>query len=493
MRTPELVAKAAGTFAAVFTAGVLIIGEAAAVELVGRALMPARSFAPGPTSGQFIKGGSGVATPFVNAQPVQGFSGVVAGPLRGTYNFITDNGFGQQGNSADALLRVYSVRPDFVTGQVTPVDATTGKPTTVDSDTWFITLRDPDQRAGFATVATQRTYPNGGNDVAVAPEIARGKLLTGWDFDIESIARGRDGVYYFGDEFGPFVIKTDKTGRLLAPPVPVPNTSGAGGQTVMQSPQYPTPSPGSPLPPKGLANLKGSGGLEAIALSPDGSRLYTVMESAITGDADPARRIINVLDTSTHRFLSDFRSFKAGDPRGDHNGADPARLSVSELAMINQRQALVLERDDRQGRDARFKRIYLIDLEAVDADGYVAKTLLVDLLNIPDPDGRGGAATVNGVFSMPLVTIESVIPVDPFTLLVANDNNFPSPAARTAGVPEDTEFVLIRLDRALDLDPSLLPRAETSADWALSDILQVAAMAAFVAAIGFAAWRSLGR
>jgi hypothetical protein len=467
--------------------------DASAVELVGRAVLPARTFAPGPTSGQFIKGTNGVAAPFVDAQPVQGFSGILPGPVAGTYNVITDNGFGQQGNSADALLRIYSLRPDFATGQVTPVDAVTGKPSSFDATNWYVTLRDPDQRAGFATVSGKSTYPNRGNDIPVAPAIASGKLLTGADFDVESIARGRDGVHYLGDEFGPFVLKTDATGRLLRPPIPVPNTLGAGDEPLLQSPQYPTPSAGSPLPARGAANIKGSGGLEAIAITPDKSRVYTVIERDITGDRDPRRRVINMLDTATDTFLPDLRSLRAGDPKGFDNGADPAGNSISDMTMINRHQALILERDERQGRDARFKRVYLIDLDVVDADGYVSKTLLVDLLRIPDPDNRGGKDTVNGVFSMPFLTIESVAVIDAFTILVVNDNNFPFTTARAPGVPDDSEFVLIRLDRALALDPALMPRVATSADWTLTDALQVAAMAALILLVALGAWRSLGR
>ena len=43
-------------------------------KLVARAILPADTFAMGPTSGQYIGGGAnGRAAPFVNKQPVQGF------------------------------------------------------------------------------------------------------------------------------------------------------------------------------------------------------------------------------------------------------------------------------------------------------------------------------------------------------------------------------------------------------------------------------------
>lgn len=41
--------------------------------LAGRAVLPADTFAPGPTSGQYIQGANGVSVPFRKRQPVQGF------------------------------------------------------------------------------------------------------------------------------------------------------------------------------------------------------------------------------------------------------------------------------------------------------------------------------------------------------------------------------------------------------------------------------------
>lgn len=93
-----------------------------AAELLERAVLRAATFAPGPTSAQFTTGGNGIPTPFVNKQPVQGFSAVLPGPRKGTYLVMPDNGFGAKANSQDALLRVYAVKPVFKTGTVVPVN-----------------------------------------------------------------------------------------------------------------------------------------------------------------------------------------------------------------------------------------------------------------------------------------------------------------------------------------------------------------------------------
>ena len=51
-------------------------------SLSGWAIMPANTFAPGPTSGQFATSAFPATNPLplINAQPVQGFSAVLSGP-----------------------------------------------------------------------------------------------------------------------------------------------------------------------------------------------------------------------------------------------------------------------------------------------------------------------------------------------------------------------------------------------------------------------------
>lgn len=64
---------AAAVCCAAISAGAVIAPTPAnAAELLGRAVLPAETYATGPTSGQFTAGGNGIPTPFISKQPVQG-------------------------------------------------------------------------------------------------------------------------------------------------------------------------------------------------------------------------------------------------------------------------------------------------------------------------------------------------------------------------------------------------------------------------------------
>ena len=103
------------------------------------------------------------------------------------------------------------------------------------------------------------------------------RYLTGSDFDIESIQPIGDALW-FGDEFGPFLIKTDKSGKVLA----VFETKVDG--KVVRSPDNPyVAPPGAPGPMK--FEVKRSKGFEGMAASPDGKFLYPLLEGPLWVEA----------------------------------------------------------------------------------------------------------------------------------------------------------------------------------------------------------------
>ena len=355
-------------------------------ELIGRAVLPASTFGEAIPSGALVAPANGIVPPFA-AQPIQGFSALLP-EQDGTYLVLSDNGYGTKANSADFLLRVRRVRADYATGTVSVLPGGFG-------------LSDPDHQVPFPLVRADRR-------------------LTGADFDPESFRRLPDGTLWFGEEFGPFLLHTDAHGRLLQPPVPLPGVS---------SPDDPT------RPVTRPATLGSSKGFEGMALSPDGQTLWPMLEGPVAGD-DP--QTLNV-----YRYPVRRGSYK-GEPfryRLEYPGD-----SIGDLTAVDQNRFLVIERDQSQGVDARLKAIYLIDRRDQDHDGYADKQLLVNLLAVPDPQGVGGDGAF---FRFPFITIESVAILDPHTLVVANDNNYPGSAGRTPGAPDDDEFIKIRLDTSL--------------------------------------------
>jgi hypothetical protein len=403
--------------------------------LSGWAVLPADTFAPGPTSGQFTNPANGRVPPYVDKQPVQGFSAVLAGPTAGSFHVMPDNGFGTKANSADALLRMYAVAPDFRTavggsGTVGAVDFTTGAPRTGFDATTFIGLRDPDRLLSFPIVAAQANYPNGTGTIPVAPAIAGGRLLTGADLDLESVRRDATGNLWFGDEFGPFLVKTDATGKVLRSEIALPGVS----------------SPDNPL--GGTPNLARSNGFEGMAINAAGTRLYTLLEGTVTGD--PAKTLrINEFSIADERYTN--RSLRyLLDARG---------TNIGDMTAINDHEFLVIERDGTSGDPAGFKRIFKIDLDRLDANGYAEKSELVDLMNVADPDdlNRDGRTT----FAFPYVTIEDLLVLDSKTLLVINDNNYPGGGGRGTGVADATEF--LRLSLAQPLAVAAVPEPSTLA------------------------------
>lgn len=382
-------------------------------QLIGFASLPADVFRAGPTSGQFIGPSNGRTPPFEGRQPIQGISAVIRtadGRLLG----LSDNGFGSKANSADYVLTVYELRPDF--------RREGGGSGMLRIHPGF-ELRDPDHQIPFAIVADAETYPADGESIAVDPAIREQRLLTGADFDLESFRELPDGTLVFGDEFGPFLLHTDATGKVLGAPVDLP----AGW-----SPQHPTKEASG-------ATIGPSSGFEGMAQQ--GARLLPMLEKPRPQDGQ--RVAVFAYDSAGEAYVSP-------DPVW-YYPLDAGATSIGDFTPLRGEQYLVIERDNAQGPDARIKRLYLADASNVAAGGTVRKRLLLDLLQIPDPLGLSPDSE-NGVLRFPFVTIESVVVLDDRTLGIVNDNNYPFSVGRHAGAtnePDPTEFLLIRFDRPI--------------------------------------------
>lgn len=373
------------------------------------AVLEAESFVAGPTSGRWISPANGIQPPFINMQPLQGISGLIFQPLDETWLALGDNGFGSKANSADHLLRVMSLTPEFKTA-----DGGRGKLTA----TSLFVLSDPDHLIGFPIIAERESYP--GTDIPVPNEVRKNRLLTGADLDIESFQRMKDASYWFGDEFGPFLLHTAANGAFIEAPVPLPGVY----------------APENPLRGTATANAQSSGGFEGMALADDGATLFVMLEKTLSGDPQDQLNVY-AFDTITS-------SFKSDQPAWCYRLAS-AGHRIGELLALGSGRFLVIERDSEERESAAYKRIVLADTNP--DNGCATRTDLVDLLAINDPDGL---ASKSGIFRFPFYTIEGIALIDRQTIAVINDNNFPFSSGRENGRAEDTELILIRLSETLE-------------------------------------------
>lgn len=388
--------------------------------LEGRAVLPADTFAEGPASGAAIEATNGRTPPF-EGQPVQGVSSIIPAG-NGNYLVMQDNGFGAKGNSADINLRFYEVAVEFEAGTVEVVG--------------FTELSDPDKLISFP-IQNQDTED---------------RILTGADFDLESFRQAPDGTFWFGEEFGPFLLHTDATGKLLDAPIPTPYPTELAdftrGLEFVQSPQNPDFFELADDDARiAAANLGRSNGFEGMAISPDGATLYPLLEGVLVDDSVRTRLLVQSFDIASKSYNDDYWFYPVSIPGN----------AIGELTAINENEFLVIERDNNQGANAAFKRIFRINLTEVGEDGHTLnKTLVADLLAIYDRDGlttpEEGAVGLGPIFKFPFQTIESVWPMDADTLLVVDDNNYPFSNGRRPGVSDDTEFILITLPEALNLE-----------------------------------------
>lgn len=360
-----------------------------------------RTFSDGPTSGQFTTPNpyGNFLPPYPNKQPVQGISAVLQGADDDSFVVMTDNGFGTKANSADAVLRLYSLKPDFKTarggaGTVTATNYLTGTALKNFTQPSRITLNDTNQKLSIPIQADLNNYYGDVSKPAVDASLKFSRLLTGADLDVESVREDKQCNLWFGDEFGPYLIKTDLSGTVLRKEIPLPGVFAPENKDVLAG--------------TAVANLPSSGGFEGMAINERGDRLYALLEKTVTGD----------------------------------------------MTAVGDDRFLVIERNGATATEGGkpFKKIFLIDIRGIANGGTVKKTELVDLMNINDPDDLNGDGSTT--FTFPYVTIESVLPLDARTLLVINDNNFPGGGGRELG-SDATEFLKIRLAQPIN---NLKPR-----------------------------------
>jgi glycerophosphoryl diester phosphodiesterase len=376
--------------------GVMVAAQGPGATLIGFATLPADTFADGPPSGAWRRPDH-MGVPQFPSQPVQGVSSLwPAGDNH--WWALSDNGFGSKANSSDYLLRIYRLHVAWSDGR----GGSEVKPES------FVTLADPDRRLPFPIVR----------------EVTAERWLTGADLDPESLVRVPDGTFWIGDEFGPFLLHFGADGRLLEPPYEIPG---------MRSPDHPhaqSPDAGQ----ASTATVRRSRGFEGLAHF--GNTLYAVIESGMGADATAA--LIYAFDLAS-------RAFADHASRLPLAGADHAITEFVSLQHVSPAcgaRFVAIERDAGHGAAAKFKRVHEVYL----AGNAAVSAVVADLLDIANPQRLGGHPAR---FTFPFITTEAVWPLSTTELVLANDNNFPAGEGRPGSARDATEFIRIRLGRAV--------------------------------------------
>ncbi len=365
----------------------------------------------------------------IQGQSLQGHSGIKK-MADGSYWVLTDNGFGNKMNSPDSMLYLTQYDINFKNGQVTPLKT--------------IFLHDPDKKVPFHLVNESSTK----------------RYLTGRDFDPESFQFTQDALW-IGDEFGPYLIKADKAGKVLA----VFNTEVDG--KVVQSPDNHTlQSPGAADASSMNFAVNRSKGFEGMALSKDGKMLYPLLEGALWDNQtkqyenSTGKRYLRVLEFDTSKNNWTGRSWQYVLEANHH--------AIGDFNMINQNHGLIIERDNGEGTTdkacqnnvdtkhcfdkdnlAQFKRVYNIRFDDSNVGQAVEKVAYIDLMKIQDPKKLARKPLNNGVFTFPFFTIENVDVVDENHIIVGNDNNYPFSSSREPNKADDNEFILLNVPKLL--------------------------------------------
>lgn len=239
--------------------------------------------------------------------------------------------------------------------------------------------------------------------------------------DPEAIRVSSKNTIFVSDEYGPWIDEFDLGGRQLRRLVPPLKFLNAKAEA----------DPDRELPPHARSGRQPNRGMEGLAISPDGRRLYGVMQSPLIQDGaldDRNKRVgLNIriveIDAESGGGLREFvyPLEQAGD-------------GVNEILAVDDHRFLVLERDGKSGAKRKSCAIHLIDIgKATDvskipslpAAGLSAgiqaasKRAFIDLL-----DSRFGLAGPEMPEKIEGMAFGPDLPDGRRTLVVSTDNDF---------------------------------------------------------------------
>jgi hypothetical protein len=358
-----------------------------------------------------------------NGFTVGGFSGLVAPDGTGV-TFITTTDRGPNGEiKVDGRKELAFPLPTY-TPRLVKLRLEGGNLEVMET----ITLKLPEGYTDPVTKTRELTglpaFEGSGED-AYSPD---GKQAYGTDpygVDPESLTLDpRDGSFWLGEEYGPSVLHVAADGTLLMRITPKGLGLNTPGVSVRE------------LLPEAFRLRKANRGFEGIAISPDGARLFVMLQSPLlnpdkkSGEASRYVRIA-VFDTADgdNPKLAGVYVYQTQQAT-DVGAPEQDDVKIGDIAAVSRTRILVGERDSVDG--GSHKKVYLVDLagasdiaqnddvngrtieQASEADlkkagvEPVKKSMVVDLAKLGfSPDKFEGLALV-----------------DSTTIAVVNDNDF---------------------------------------------------------------------
>lgn len=243
--------------------------------------------------------------------------------------------------------------------------------------------------------------------------------------DTEGLALDpRDGSFWVADEYGPSILHVGPDGTVLARYIPRGLGLDAPGENVRE------------LLPAALTRHKPNRGFEGIAIAPDGSRAFAIMQSPLSNPDKKAG------EASRHVRLVALDTTVVGEPRlagtylyraeaaAEVGSAEQDDVKIGDLAAVSATRVLVGERDSADG--GTHKRIYLVDLAAAtdltDREELGGKTLEqaseADLRRLGVEAARKSTVVNLAELGYRPEKLEGLALVDPWTVAAINDNDF---------------------------------------------------------------------
>ncbi len=281
------------------------------------------------------------------------------------------------------------------------------------------------------------------------PRLLNGNAATlGLSLDPEGLAIAPNGNFYISDEYGPSVYEFSSNGSFIR---------------AFQTPNnlLPRDSSGNLNYVDGRATItsgrQDNRGFEGLTLSPDGSKLYTLLQDPLVneGTSNDGRRSRNLrlveFDTATGQStaqyiyqveaLAEINARIPGTANDFSATAQGRNIGISAITALNNNEFLVLERDNRGLGEAdptaslpvSSKRVYRINLAgATNVSGIslagtnslptgvtaVSKSLFLDIADILKTKGQIIPEKMEGLAIGPQLADGS------YAILIGTDNDF---------------------------------------------------------------------